>query len=199
MHIFNPDEHVFIVENVKGKSTEELTGLFNNRFDIHIGINQIRAYKKNHKLSSGLNGRFPKGHIPVNKGTNNGGWEPTQFKKGSIPVNRLPVGTERVDSKDGYIYVKIQDGHLNKNWKQKHILIWENQNGPIPKGHCLIFGDRNKLNFDIGNLICVSRKQLARLNQSGLIQNNIELTKTGIIIADIQSKIGDRKKRQGGI
>lgn len=52
-----------------------------------------------------------------------------------------------------------------------------------------------QLVFDPENLLLVSRAQLARMNQKGLIQNDVELTKTGIIIADIYNKIGERKKR----
>lgn len=46
---------------------------------------------------------------------------------------------------------------------------------------------------DIDNLILVSRKQLLILNNNNLIKNDVELTKTGIIIADIYSKINERK------
>jgi hypothetical protein len=58
----------------------------------------------------------------------------------------------------------------------------------------VIFGDGDKQNIDISNLMLVSRKQLVRLNQNGLIQGDIELTRTGIIIADVMSKIGERRK-----
>jgi len=77
------------------------------------------------------------------------------------------------------------------------VLIWERHNGPVPPGHVVIFGDGNRRNFDPGNLLLVSRKQLVRLNQRGLIQNNAELTKMGIIIADIHNKIGERKRMNG--
>ena len=74
------------------------------------------------------------------------------------------------------------------------MLVWERENGPVPKGHVVIFGDRNRRNFEINNLILVSRKQLVRLNQNNLIQNDAELTKTGVIVADIYGKLGERKK-----
>ncbi|MEN6487843.1 MAG: HNH endonuclease [Smithella sp.] len=64
----------------------------------------------------------------------------TQFKKGNKPANWVPIGTERTN-RDGYVEVKIADGRLNKNWKAKHIFIWETANGPVPKGHVVIFGD----------------------------------------------------------
>jgi hypothetical protein len=187
----------FIMSNYIGTGHQAMADMLNKEFGTAYTKEQIKGCYARYKLDSGLTGRYIKGQESWNKGKPKSwvGGEETQFKKGSIPPNRLPIGSERIDSKGGYIYVKKQDGHLNKNWKQKHVFIWEEKNGPIPKGHCILFGDSDKRNFDIDNLICVSRKQLARLNQNGLIQKDTELTKTGIVIADIQSKIGEAKKR----
>ncbi len=181
----------FIAENHKGIGLKDMAVLLNAKFGTNYTTKQINSYYKNHNLNSGLTGRFPKGHIPFNKGKKGvGGWEPTQFKKGHRPWNYKPVGTERINS-DDYVDVKIADPN---KWKGKHILIWEEHNGPVPKGHVVIFGDGNRRNFDPNNLILVSRKQLAIINKNNLIQNDAELTKTGIIIADIYRKIGERKK-----
>ena len=191
-HFFTADEKQFIKEHVHGISNAELTEMVNAHFSLDLTVNQIKNFKKNHKLNSGLNGRLKPGHIPINrvrKGVD--GWRPSQFKKGHKPHNYMPVGSERVS--DGYVYIKIADP---KKWKGKHILIWEDHNGPVPKGHVVIFGDSNRRNFDINNLILVSRKQLVKLNQNNLIKDNADLTRTGIIIADIYSKIGERKKRK---
>lgn len=190
MHRYTPEQMNFIKGHVVGCSHKDLAELFNKHFGLELGVNQIAAFLKNHKLSTGLSGRFQSGHTPFNKGKNIGGWEPTQFKKGSKPWNHQPVGSERVNG-EGYADIKIADPN---KWKAKHILIWEATNGLVPKGHVVIFGDRNKLNFEPGNLILVSRKQLLSLNRLNLIQNDAELTRTGIIIANIHAKIGERKK-----
>lgn len=193
-HFFTREEAKFIKEHVKGRGNQELTDMVNAHFGLNLTMAQIRSYKKNHKLSSGLDGRFKPGQVPPNKGRKGqGGWEPTQFKKGYRPHNYQPVGTERVNG-DGYVDIKIADPN---KWKGKHILIWEEHNGPVPPGHAVIFGDGNRRNFEPDNLLLVSRKQLVRMNQRGLIQDDAELTKTGIIIADIHNKIGERKKKGG--
>jgi hypothetical protein len=189
-HRYTEKQIEFLKENVKGRSNLELTELFNTHFELNLGINQIRAFKKNRRLSSGLDGRFKPGNVPVNKGIKGGGWEPTQFKKGQKPHNYKPIGTERVNG-EGYVDIKVADPN---KWRAKHVLVWEKENGPIPKGHVIIFGDRNRRNYGLDNLILVSRKQLALLNRNNLIQNDAELTRTGIIVADIYSKIGERKK-----
>ena len=103
----------------------------------------------------------------------------------------MPVGTERTNT-DGYVEIKIADPN---KWKGKHRIIWEETHGPIPKGHVVIFADGNRRNFDPDNLLLVSRAQLARMNQTHLIKNDAELTKTGVIVADVLSKIGERKRK----
>lgn len=193
--LYPPEIQKFIYDNYKGTGHQVMADLLNKTFFTNYTKEQMKSYYARHKLNSGLNGQFIRGQKAWNKGLK--GYmkaNKTSFKKGHKPHNRVPIGTERVDSKDGYIYVKIQDGHRNKNWKQKHIIIWEQYNGPVPKGHVIIFGDGNNRNFGINNLICVSRVQLARLNQNGLIQKDADLTRTGIIIADMISKISERKK-----
>lgn len=182
----------FIAEHYVGVGHQGMADLLNKTFGTIYTKDQMKAYYARFKLDSGLSGYFKKGFVPHNKGKRGvGGWAPTQFKKGHKPWNYQPVGSERVNT-DGYLDVKIADPN---KWKTKHVLIWEAANGPVPKDHVLIFGDGNKKNVKLENLILVSRKQLARLNQSNLIQNDAELTKTGIIIADIFNKIGERKRR----
>jgi hypothetical protein len=197
-HIFTPEEAKFIRENVEGRGNQELTDLFNAHFNLNLSLAQIKGYKKNHGLTSGLTGWFKPGQAPFNKGRKGvflGGEvaEACQFKKGHKAWNWVPIGSERVNA-DGYVDVKVADGQKQKNWKGKHILIWEEHNGPVPPGHAVIFGDRNRRNFDPENLLLVSRAQLVRLNQCNIIQSDTELTKTGIIIADIHNKIGERKR-----
>lgn len=192
-HIYTDEHSKFIADNVKGRTVKELTKLFNDHFNLNLSVNQLRAFKKNHSLTSDLDFKdfwFKKGRVPYNKGKPIGGWKPTQFKKGRKPHNYKPVGTERVNG-DGYVDIKIADPN---KWRGKHLLVWEEHNGPIPKSHCVIFGDGDRRNFDPHNLILVSRKQLAMLNKHNLIQSDADLTRTGVIIADIYQAIGERKK-----
>ncbi|WP_436702547.1 HNH endonuclease signature motif containing protein [Bacillus cereus] len=53
-------------------------------------------------------------------------------------------------------------------------MLWEEENGPIPKGYVIIFGDGNRRNFQQDNLILVSKSQLAILNKNQLIQNDAD-------------------------
>ncbi|QOR36992.1 HNH endonuclease [Clostridium sp. 'deep sea'] len=182
----------FITKNHIGVGPKEMAKLLNQTFGTNYTVRQMKSYYANRKINSGLTGCFKKGHIPFNKGKKglSIGGKTTQFKKGHRPANYLPVGTEAKKG-DGYVYIKIADPN---KWKQKHILIWEECNGPVPSGHVILFGDSDRYNFDISNLICVSKHQLLILNQKGLIQKDADLTKTGITIAKIHQKISERKK-----
>ncbi|PSA91505.1 HNH endonuclease [Bacillus atrophaeus] len=193
-HRYSAEEKEFIKNNVKGRSNAELLKMFNDRFGLNLTKSQIAAFKKNNRLSSGLDGRFKSGHVPFNKGKKGlvcGGKE-TQFKKGQRALNYRPIGSERV-SVDGYIEIKIANPG---KWRLKHLVLWEKANGPVPKGHCLLFLDGNKLNVTLDNLQLITRSQLIRMNQNGLISKDADLTKTGTVIAEILSKIGERKRRE---
>lgn len=191
-HQYTIKQKIFIEEHVAGRTSDELTKMFNEHFGVEISIKQIRGFKKRFKLKSGLNTRFADGHTPFNKGKKgcSSGGQATQFKKGDIPHNYKPVGTERVNS-DGYVDIKIADPN---KWRAKHLVIWEEVNGPLPKGHAVIFGDKNRRNFNLENLILVNQRQLGSLNARGLIQNDADGTRVGVAIADIYQAINDRKK-----
>lgn len=198
-HKYTPEQLEFIRENIKIMTWKELAVKFNKIYGTNLSCKALAATGKRYKIQSGRTGQFQKGLVPWNKGMKGfcpEGARATQFKHGNRPHNWVPIGTERV-TKDGYIEVKIQEGKFQHNWKGKHVLIWEKHNGrPVPPGHAVIFGDGNNRNFDPENLILVSRAQLARMNQYGLIKNDAELTKTGVIIADIYNKIGELKKKK---
>ncbi|MDI9412754.1 MAG: HNH endonuclease signature motif containing protein [Bacillota bacterium] len=190
--LFPAEIFYYILENYRGVGPKEMMERLNSKFGTEYSHQQLKSFYNNRKLNSGLDGRFKPGRVPHNKGTRglHKGGEATQFKKGNLPHNYQPVGTVRVNS-EGYIDIKIADPNV---WKGKHILVWEQHNGPVPEGHCVIFGDRNRRNFDPENLILVSRAQLARLNQNGLIKDDADLTKAGLNIVNLQQLIADHKK-----
>lgn len=183
----------FILENYKGTGHKAMAEALNAHFGTAYTVSRIKSFYGNHKLDSGLSGRFPQGHVPANKGKKGisyPGSEATQFPKGHKPWNYRSVGTERVDT-DGYVDIKVADPN---KWRPKHILLWEAANGPVPKGHALIFADGNKLHMDIDNLVLVSRAELVRLNQNGLIKDDADLTRSGVLVADLIAKSAERKR-----
>ena len=195
--IFTPEQKDFIKQNYKGIGNIELTELLNKTFNTEFTTGQIKRYKNVNNYNSGLTGRFEKGHISHNKGKKMPSEvyekvKKTMFKKGHIPVNHKPVGSERIDAKDGYTYVKVAEPN---KFVLKHRYIWEQTHGEIPKDHIIIFLDGNKQNFAIDNLECISRSENSVMNHLKLRAKDAEITKIAINIARIKNKIGVLKKR----
>lgn len=205
---YTSEQISFVADNLKGRTYRELTGMFNDRFGTTLPESKITSLAFRYNTGgNGLDYRLPKGSqvgkatqfrkgiTPWNKGMKGLkiGGESTQFKKGQRSWNYKLVGTERI-SGDGYVDVKIADPG---KWRCKHHLIWEAAHGPVPKGMCLIFADGNPLNVTLDNLLLISRRKLAIMNKRGLIAHDAELTKTGVMIADVYLKIGERRKKKG--
>lgn len=118
---------------------------------------------------NGKSGQFRKGQIPFNKGKK---WSEymseegqrnsarTQFKSGDIPFNLRPDYSERINI-DGYVEIKIPG---RRSWALKHRWVWEQANGPIPKGSQIHFIDGNRTNCDLSNLEMITHAECARRN-----------------------------------
>ena len=159
---YTPEMLAWLEANQAGISRKELTEHFNCHFNMSVGYGSIKNLCARKKWISGLSGQITKGSAPWNKGVKGYmGANATSFKKGQIPKNHKPIGSERVCNKDGYILVKVAEP---KTWKAKHILVWEAANGKIPKNHCIRFLDNDPTNCAIDNLICISRAVHARVN-----------------------------------
>lgn len=202
-HKYTDDEKLFMEEFVLGHSYAEIQKAFTQKFGWKITIGQIKSYIGNHHLNTGRTGCFEKGHVPSNKGKKMSEEvyekaKDTMFKKGNVPHNYRPVGSERVN-KDGYIEVKTRDP---KTWKLKHRLIFEAANGKIPHDSIIIFRDGDKQNVNLDNLLIIKKSVNAVLNHTGLVDCAGEVKETAIKLAELKietSKARKRRKRNGNI
>lgn len=194
-HQYTDREREFMENYVPGHSYAEIQKRFAEKFGWDISIGQVKSYIANHRLHTGRTGRFPKGHEPANKGKRGvcaAGSEKGWFKKGNMPKNHRPVGSERI-AKDGYVEIKV--GEPDK-WKEKHKVVWESVNGKIPRGYMVIFKDNDKTNTDIGNLLLIKRSTNAILNHKGLCKYSGDYKETAVKIAELKAACSKAKKRR---
>jgi hypothetical protein len=175
-HKYTPEEKRFIENNISGRSYIELTDLFNQEFNLSVKPHQMRCFLNYHNI-----------------------YHPKIYSAKERRYNYRSIGSERME--DGYIVVKIDE---SDKWKSKQRLIWEAANGPIPKGHVVIFADRDRYNFNPENLLLVSHRELAILNKRHLIFRDADATKCGLMIAKIIISTKDmvekeKRKKNGGV
>lgn len=188
----------FLISKYKEYSLTELTDIFNAEFHSDKTKGQIRSAIHSRGIVCGRTGHFGKGHVTWNKGVKGFmGPNVTSFKKGNTPAHRRPLGSERIDSKDGFILVKIAEPNPHvpgskTRFKHKHVHVWEQLHGPVPKNHVVAFKDSNKLNCDPGNLMLLRRSELLSLNQHGYKDAPDEIKPSVLLLAKLEAKAGFR-------
>ncbi len=163
------EEKKFLINNVHHRTPQELAELFNIEFNRNVTAKQILYFKNNHGLKSGIDTKF----------------------KGN--PRRKEIGSEKIHK--GYVYIKVAQPD---KYKMKHRYIYENTYGKIPDDFSVIFADGNRRNFDIDNLILVKKRELLIMKNNHLIYDDKELTKTGIIIAQLIDKTNKKQNDLGG-
>lgn len=192
-HIYNEDEKAFFREFVPGHSHREIQIAFIKKFNWEITLTQVKSAIARYKINTGRTGYFEKGHIPANKGKKGvcaKGCEKSWFKKGHKPINHRPVGSERVNV-DGYVEIKVAEPNI---WKLKHRVLWEQEKGPLKRGDIIIFLDRNKQNVTIENLVKISRRENAFINQCLKRTGDTSIDKAIITMARLELAINDKKR-----
>jgi len=164
-----------------------LTRSFNNHFGLAVTEDAIKQVCLRRGIKTGRTGRFAKGNNPFNKGKKgHNGFSCTRFKEGNRPHTWKPVDSEVVDNKDGYVHIKTAEPNV---WRAKQVVLWEQANGPVPDGSCVIFADGDKLNFTPDNLVTVTRAELLYLNRKTLIKEDKDLTKTAVNVARLACRV----------
>lgn len=164
--IYTAEQKQWLKDNIEGKYIEEITDMFNEKFDTSFTFKQIRTLKDKLKLKSGLNG-----------------------KNGVFPRER-PIGYE-FKKPTGYIYVKAGKGD---NWVPKQRYVYEQYYGKIPEGYSVVFANSNKEDFDIDNLILVKEKELLVASKSHLFSDDKEITESGLLIAKLINRTCEIKQ-----
>jgi hypothetical protein len=121
--------------------------------------------------TTGRTGQFTKGQEALNKGKPmpfHPNSAATRFRKGQMPHNSKGAGHERLDTKDGYVILIVDEvnPHTGAATRpvHKHRYLWEQVNGPVPEGMILKCLDGDKTNTDPSNWEAIPRAMSPRLN-----------------------------------
>lgn len=158
--------------------------VYNKAFD--LGLQKTKAYWDGEKHTRIQRCRtdprmtstqFAPGLVPWNKGRK--GWQAggrsvyTQFTTGMEPHNTHPLGSLRVIcSRKGIRQLERKigtaSGPSHLRWRSVHRLVWEAVNGPVPKGHLVVFKPGMKTLIEaeitIEKVECISRAENAARN-----------------------------------
>lgn len=123
-----------------------------------------KCYHENAKANNAYKGTFVAGNSPWNKDLKGIHLSPaSEFVKGCASNKASPLGAETIRfDKSGQprAYVKIGSP---SHWRQRAVVVWEAENGPLPSGHVIHHKDRDPMNDSIENLQCLTRS--AHINE----------------------------------
>lgn len=199
-HIWTEEEIEFVREIYPYYPNKEIIKMIKEKFGFNVSDRNLQNVRNKYKIPKKAipnSGCYRKGDEPWNKGKGmsdevrekvKGTW----FKKGQIPKNHKPVGSTRIDT-DGYKLIKIAEPN---KWVLYHRHLYERAHGEkLKKNEAVIFADGDKSNFNIDNLVKVSRANLLYLNNKKLIFDDPELTKTGVNVSKVAEKIIKLERR----
>lgn len=193
--LMSDEEAEYMASIIPGRLSRDVVRMMNEKFGSELTVRQVQAWKKNHKTPSGYDTRWRAGQKSWIKGrkfpghTNAGCWE-----KGHIAFNNLPIGTIR--RHDKYWVIKVRDGKLNENWELLHRHIWEQENGPIPEGHRLIFRDGNRDNVTLENIVCVSTQDAAVAVLKYGLTDDPDINDVILNVAKLKRKTRERRDKR---
>ena len=207
---YSEEHKQFLFSFVPNHHYREIVEEFNRRYpDTEFEMKHCKNFIANNKLNTGFNGRFEKGQTSPTKGRK---WSEymspeaqknsrtTCFSKGNIPLNHKPVGTISVrrhrkgaKRKLPEVYIKVAEPN---KWKLYNRYLWEQANGPIPKGYVICFRDGDTLNCKLENLRCVSRATAQIL--SNMSDTRGEARDVAISIGELQTAIRNKSEAKYG-
>lgn len=164
-----PEMLAWMLENDRGRDTKAISDEFRERFGFGLTQTQITLFRQ----SYGNVTRDGNRHCRVER--------------------ERPIGAE-TRSKNGYIKVKVAEfaekPGTKDNWKLKHRLVWEMENGEsVPDGYDIMFADGDICNFDPGNLVAVPHAFQAMLK--GKDYWDAESLKAAVALCRLESGIID--------
>lgn len=199
----------FVRDNSWGVSSKEMAEMVNEKFGTSFTQTGMKQFRQRHGIKSGVTGWYQKGHPPGTKGKTIeeickhdpeklARVRSTQFKKGDRPMNEMPIGTVVANSQGYLIRKKQMEGGQWDRWEFLHRAVWEEHKGPVPDGMIVMFKDGNKQNCDIGNLMLVSRGEIATMTKKGLRFEDPDLTEAAAGMVRLMISANKKRRRKEG-
>lgn len=169
----SPEDDAYITDNYLSMPPQQIANVLGcSEVKIKTRMRQLDLIVPREIIEQRIkDSRIAKGNISFNKGKKQTEYmsaeaiertKATRFNKGNKPHNCYDeVGkiTIRHDHAERggkpYKYICLAIG----SWRPYHQHLWEQQNGKVPKNHCLRFKDGDSLNVDLDNLECITRKE----------------------------------------
>jgi hypothetical protein len=173
-----------------------------------VSVEALKQLCLRNGWTTGRTGCFPKGNVPVNKGKKrpyNANSAKTQFGKGRLPHNFRGAGHERIDKRDGYVHMVVDETNPYTGAATrvvlKHRWLWEKANGPIPKDMRLKCLDGDKSNTDPSNWEAIPTAMAPRLNGKfgrGYDQAPAEIKPTIMAITKLEHAAREKYRAKPG-
>lgn len=178
---FTPEEIGYLIENYPHIRTDKIGKKFDRTTRSIYGKARCMGLKKSAEFMAspdagnfqkgctiGKEFWYKKGDVSANKGKKMSAemrekCKHTFFQKGSIPSNTKKDGEivlRHNKKKKAYYWIRISQD----NWELLHRVLWEKENGDIPKGYNVVFKDGNQMNCEVSNLKLISKAELMLKN-----------------------------------
>jgi len=92
-------------------------------------------------------------------------------------------------------YMFVKKGKCG--WRPKHLVLWEERRGKVPKGHFVIFADGDRRNVTMDNLLLVTRAEAVSLGRQDLASSDADLTKAGLALVRLRMAVRKRSGEAG--
>lgn len=202
---YTTEEINFLKDNRSKYTIDELTVIFNDRFETKRTKRAINTYCKKHHIRAGTSGRFEKGNKPWSTGLTRDEWR-SHFSDDSyanldrgLKTRTLYKIGDTVLMKIGdkkYPYIVISDTPgvpFKKRIYPKSRYVWEQNNGPMPDDSIIIALDGDVTNTDISNLRCISNRTKIQITTNKWWRLDPELKDLAIAYADLINEIKNRR------
>lgn len=163
-------EHIdYLREIAPGRIGREITDMFNKKFNLNKSRTQILNVMSYNNIKTGMYGKG---------------------RRGCIASNRDEVGTVKIRKRSADIKIANPG-----EWQDFSRYLYEQyHNEKLKDDEIILFLDKNNKNFNINNLVKITRQDLRTINTEIGLSQDREINKSVITLAKLQNKIYEKQK-----